>query len=101
MHDHISKLTAGQKAWSGTMGKRMRCVWRERRRRDDRYPFGGSLIHPRRAAFTISPGKLRAQLRDGRGPWWTARRSPRKRVMGQLIRGFESHTLRHCDVASY
>jgi hypothetical protein len=43
MHDHISKLTAGQKAWSGTMGKRMRCVWRERRRRDDRYPFGGKI----------------------------------------------------------
>jgi len=28
---------------------------------------------------------------DGVKPWRTVLRSPRKRVMGQLIRGFKSH----------
>ena len=42
-----------------------------------------------------SPRLSDEHVADGENLWWTVPRSTRKRVMGQLIRGFKSHLHRH------
>src|SRR5215472_9126304 len=47
-----------------------------------------------------STGWLDEHVAEGVKPWRTVLRTPRKRVMGQLIRGFKSH-LHRSDLRRY
>jgi hypothetical protein len=56
-------------------------------------PLGSVLVSftPVRSCPPADVNRLPAQVRYTRGRWWMARRSPRKRVRGQPLRGFKSH----------
>jgi len=56
-------------------------------------PLGSVLVSftPVRSCSPANANRLAAQARYARGRWWMARRSPRKRVRGQPLRGFKSH----------